>query len=438
MKYFFSLLLYRLLFIILLPLLLFVLVIRSKNHPEYRQRLLERLGFISGDIKTEGIIVHAASVGEVIALKAFIEKLLSAYPNTPITVTTFTPTGSAQVHKLFADKVQHCYLPIDSWVCTHLFLSTLKPKAMVFMETELWPNLIAQCKRRDIKLLLVNGRLSVKSMKSYRKIKWLIQPTLTAFDQILTQSQLNQDNFMLLGGNQLTCDLSGNLKFDISVNPSVIDKQTELAQYIKTPRNVWVMASTHQGDEQIALDAFKQLHAEYPGLLLVIVPRHPERFNDVARLAQKAGFTTNKRSEGTPVEATTQVWVLDTLGELMSMYALADLVTMGGSFSNIGGHNPLEPALFKKPVIVGPNMSNFTEVMEQLLSAEGVMQLSQQEPLKEAEQLTHVMSILLKTPKQQGVLGGNAYQVVLQNQGASDRSLAHLVKLTSPEFETKN
>jgi len=422
-KYILSLLFYRVLFIVLLPLLLLVLIIRSKNNPEYRQRLMERLGFIPKNMKKEGIIVHAASVGEVIALKAFIEKLLVNYPNTPITITTFTPTGSAQVKKLFAAKVQHCYLPIDSLLCTWFFLSSLKPKTIVFMETELWPNLIAQCKNRHIKLLLVNGRLSTKSMNSYQKLQWLIKPTLNAFDKILTQSQINQNNFVALGGEELNCELSGNLKFDISINHSVIEKQTELAKYIETPRQLWVIASTHKGDEALILKSFKQFYKRHPDLLLVIVPRHPERFNEVAELCINEGFITQKRSENTAVNASTHVWILDTLGELMPMCALASVVTMGGSFSNIGGHNPLEPALFKKPVIVGPDMSNFTEVMEQLSNAQGIIQLNN------TEQLTDMMTTLLQDDDHRNLLGENAYAVVLQNQGASDKSLACLAQL---------
>ena len=425
-KYFLSLLFYRVLFFLLLPVLLLILVVRSKNHPEYRQRLFERLGFIDKKLSKHGIVIHAASVGEVIALKAFIEKLLASQPNTPVTITTFTPTGSAQVNKLFGDRVQHCYLPIDSFICTWLFLSRLQPKAMVFMETELWPNLISQCKNRQTKLLLVNGRLSTKSMKSYKKLTWLISPCLQAFDQILTQSQINQNNFLALGGKALNCDLSGNLKFDISITPSITSKQAELAAFIEGTRKLWVVASTHPGDEEIILKAFQPLHQQYPELLLVIVPRHPERFADVAQLAINSGFTTCKRSENTQVNTATHVWVLDTLGELMPMCALASIVTMGGSFSTIGGHNPLEPALFKKPVIVGANMSNFTEVMQQLTDAKGIVQLN---GINNEKELVHAITELLNDSDKQLTLGENAYNVVLQNQGASDRSLAHLDQL---------
>lgn len=425
-KYFLSLLLYRVVFLLLLPLVLLILVIRSKNHPEYRQRLFERLGFIDKSLGKNGIVVHAASVGEVIALKAFIEKLLESQPDLPITITTFTPTGSAQVKKIFSGRVQHTYLPIDSFICTWLFLSRLKPKAMVFMETELWPNLISQCNNKDIRLLLVNGRLSKSSMRSYKKIAWLISPSLQAFDQILTQSQINQNHFNELGGESLTCELSGNLKFDISVTPSIVNKQVELSQFVEGTRSLWVVASTHPGDEALILKVFKRVYQQYPELLLVIVPRHPERFNEVTELSIKAGFSTCKRSENKQVDTATNVWVLDTLGELMPMCAIADIVTMGGSFSHIGGHNPLEPALFKKPIIVGPDMNNFSEVMEQLTQAKGIIQLSE---MNDVNEFTKVFTALLLDSNKRVELGENAYDVVLQNQGASDRSLAHLNRL---------
>ena len=428
MKYFLSLFLYRVLFLVLLPLLLLALLIRSKNHPEYRLRLSERLGFISKRFSKNGVVLHAASVGEVIALKPFIEKILATNPTISLTITTFTPTGSAQVIKLFGDKVQHCYLPIDSFFCTTLFLYRLKPKVVVFMETEVWPNLIAQCKWKNIKLLLVNGRLSSKSVSSYSKLTWLITPSLNAFDKILTQSQVNQENFLQLGCNPQRCEMLGNLKFDISISDSLLKKQQELAKYINKSRQVWVVASTHQGDEAIALQAFKQVLKRDPNVLLVIVPRHPERFNEVAKLVANEGFIVQQRSEDKIVDDNTQVWVLDTLGELMPMCALSTVVTMGGSFSDIGGHNPLEPALFKKPVVVGNNMSNFTEIMQQLLSANGIIQVN------ESIAVGSIVSELLNNTEKRTLIGENAFKVVLQNQGASDRTLAHLQQLIYKNF----
>ena len=432
MRYQFSLMLYRLISLCLLPIIGLLLLLRSIKQKAYRQRLSERFGFLPRALKPGGIIVHAASVGEVIALKSFITQLLAAKPNTVITVTTFTPTGSAQVKQLFDGRVQHCYLPLDSTLCVAAFLNKLQPQAMVFMETELWPNLIAQSKVKGIKLLLINGRLSQKSMKSYQKLAWLITPTINCFNKILCQSQINYDNFLALGADVTRCEVSGNVKFDISINQSVKDKQVELTRFVGEKRSVWVVASTHQGDEVIALNAFSLLLKLWPELLLILVPRHPERFNEVANLCTEQGFAVVRRSQKELVSSDKQVWLLDSLGELLPTCALASVVTMGGSFSDIGGHNPLEPALFKKPIVVGANMSNFLEVMQQLVAQQGIVQLTgsnEDNSDKVAEHLAQAIKDILSSKDTQQTLGGNANHVVMQNQGASKRSLKQLLKL---------
>lgn len=404
-----------------------VLLIRSINHPEYRLRLTERLGLLSKKLKTGDIVVHAASVGEVIALKPFITQLIAQYPNTAITVTTFTPTGSAQVTKLFGKQVQHCYLPLDNIISTQLFLQALKPQAMIFMETELWPNLIAQCQAKNIKLMLVNGRLSDSSMRSYKKLNWLITPAIQCFDSILTQSQVNQENYLAMGASTDRCQLSGNLKFDISLNADVAAKQTELANLITEKRNIWLIASTHPGDESLALTAFELVKQKDNSALLIIVPRHPERFEQVARLAEEADNQVLKRSKKQAVTLNTNVWIIDTLGELLAACALADVVTMGGSFNEIGGHNPLEPALFHKPVIVGPNMSNFKEILLQLISAQAIVQIAENNAMPQTL-ATEVLGLFSDSTAAQ-LLGKNAYQVVQANQGATQRSLTALQNL---------
>ncbi|GAA5135146.1 lipid IV(A) 3-deoxy-D-manno-octulosonic acid transferase [Thalassotalea piscium] len=426
MRNFITLLLYRLVLMSLLPLVIITLVIRSKNNPQYRKRLSERLGFVRSSFKQNSIVIHAASVGEVIALKPFVEKLLQQQPELVITFTTFTPTGSAQVSTLFGDRVQHCYLPLDIWPCTAMFLYKLKPKAAVFMETEIWPNLVAQCKHKDIKLLLINGRLSEKSVESYQKLTWLIQPSLLAFDHIYCQSQDNLARFLMIGATNTNISVSGNLKYDISINEKVASKQKELSQYLKENRRIWVVASTHQGDEDIILSAFRLIKAQHPDLLLILVPRHPERFDAVASLCKKC-FNTIRRSEETPIKPDTDIWLLDSLGELLAVFALANVVTMGGSFSQIGGHNPLEPALFKLPIIVGPDMNNFTDIMYQLMEQQAVIQLSEEGNI--SEHLSAEMINLLNNSSLADKYGNSAHKVVLANQGASQRSLDKLLAL---------
>ena len=428
-----SLLIYRVLLLLLLPILLIFLLIRSKNNSAYRQRLFERLGFFPKPNQQGGIVVHAASVGEVIALKSFIDKLLLTYPNFPITITSFTPTGSAQIIKLFGDRVQHGYLPLDLFPCTALFLQRLKPKMMIFMETELWPNLIAQCTQQKIKLLLINGRLSKKSLTSYQKISPLIEPCINSFDKILTQSQENLTHFLQLGAHASRCENSGNLKFDISVNDQVTNKKAELAKLLfaddkQIKRTIWLVASTHDGDEKIALAAFKALLPQYPTLLLVLVPRHPERFEHVANLCLEHDVSLAKRSEDTVI-SDEQVWLLDSLGELMATFDLSNIVTMGGSFSDVGGHNPLEPALFNKPVIVGHNMSNFNEIMQQLRQENAIIELTNTAANEPSKQLVNEISALLQQPSRQKTLGDNALKVVLANQGASEKTLTQVISL---------
>ncbi|MDG1751522.1 MAG: 3-deoxy-D-manno-octulosonic acid transferase [Thalassotalea sp.] len=329
MRYSFALLLYRITLLLLSPVILFVFILRSHNHPAYRHRLAERLGFVSKSFKSHGIIVHAASVGEVIAITPFIDKLLNEHPNTPITITTFTPTGSAQVMKAFDGRVQHSYLPLDLFPCTWLFLKALKPQALVLMETELWPNLIAQCQQQHIKLQLINGRLSDKSMVSYQKLDWLIRPCLQRFDSILTQSEDNQKNFLILGADAKKCQVSGNLKFDLHINPDVELKQKALKEFIKDERPIWLVASTHPGDENLVLSSFESLKKTHDNLLLILVPRHPERFESIFQLCQQQGFSTVKRSEEKAVTANDDIWLIDTLGELLAACSLADIVTMG-------------------------------------------------------------------------------------------------------------
>lgn len=425
-----SLLLYRVLLLLLLPLLFIFLLFRSKNNTAYRQRLAERLGYFPKPCKTGGIVVHAASVGEVIALKSFIEKLRQQYPHLPITVTSFTPTGSAQIKKLFADTVQHGYLPLDIYPCTRLFLRRLKPKMIIFMETELWPNLIAQSAKKNIKLLLINGRLSQKSLQSYAKLSSLITPCLNRFDKILCQSQENLSHFLQLGATNNRCINSGNLKFDISINKAMMVKKEELSKLLNIgctaeKRTVWLVASTHEGDEAIALSAFKNLITHYPQLLLVLVPRHPERFDHVAKLCTEQGLTLSRRSDNN-IMNNEQVWLLDSLGELMPTFDLSDIITMGGSFSEIGGHNPLEPALFKKPIIVGHNMSNFNEIMQQLRQDDAIVELS---AVDSSTQLFEAINTLLQQPNKQEELGNNAFNVVLANQGASEVTLTQVKTL---------
>ncbi|REL31162.1 lipid IV(A) 3-deoxy-D-manno-octulosonic acid transferase [Thalassotalea euphylliae] len=422
-----ALLTYRLLLIFLLPVVLLAAILRSLSQPAYRQRLHERLGIVPNKFRSGGIVIHGASVGEVLALKPFINQCLAEFPNLPITVTTFTPTGSEQVQKIFGDRVQHCYLPLDVWPCTTMFLTKLKPKALVVMETELWPNLVAQAHKLNTKLLLINGRISDKSVTSYQKFSALIKPCLAKFDQVLAQSEANKERLIALGARQAHCHNIGNLKYDISEGSDTKVKYQTLSPMFPQARPVWLLASSHEGDEQLVLDAYRKAREAHSELLLVIVPRHPERFDKVAQLLAQEGFSYQRRSNAQPIMSETQVWLMDSLGELLAAYQLANIVTIGGTFSTIGGHNPLEPALYQKPTIVGSDMANFAEVHQQLVQQNGIITLAHQDNKQQlALQLSQQVRQLLVNNTQAQTLGSNAYQVVKANQGCSERTLAAL------------
>ncbi len=404
---------------------------RSLSQPAYRKRLNERFAWFFNPLQKNTLWFHAASVGEVNALKPVLHHLWQQQPEQKITLTTFTPTGSAQVSRLFQAQrqqqlLQHCYFPIDIWPVTFWFLKQLKPKAVIFMETELWPNLMKQLADTNTPTLLINARLSDKSLPRYLQLKALFTPCIQRFTKILCQSEENAERYRMLGASAQRCFAIGNIKYDLTITATMRLKLDELSRFITTKRTIWLVASTHEGDEAIVLSAFKKLQRSFPELLLIIAPRHPERFDTVAKLIAQQSLIGVRRSEQTSVTPKHQVWLLDTLGELGAAYGLADVVTVAGSFSAIGGHNPLEPALFAKPTLVGADMKNFAEITAQLLAQHALIQLSAKSPDSIEMELTQQLQQLLADPTLQQQLGQAAYQVVLNNQGASERCVTHI------------
>lgn len=410
---------YKFALTLITPLLLIGLFVRSIKHKQYRQRILERFGFISLQ-KQGGIVVHAASVGEVIALRPFIEKLLECYPQYTVTVTTFTPTGSAQVKKSFGSRVQHCYLPFDTPYAITSFLRKLKPIVFIIMETEIWPCLIDSCYRRNIKLLLINGRLSVRSFASYQRVKPLVGPTLSKIQWILTQSDSDADRFIKLGAHQDTVRVSGNIKYDL-LNPQGIEEQTTQILNALNGRQLWVVGSSHQDEEDLLLNSLKILQKTHPDILCILAPRHPERIKPIELSAQIANFTLVKRSEGVLPTQRDSIWLIDTMGELLLFYSIANICTVAGSFGNTGGHNPLEPALFSCPIIVGPNMSNFKDITQRLDQANAWLMIN-----SDANELADAVAHLLANTEYAQKLGQNAFSVLKQNQGATQTTMATL------------
>ncbi len=418
--------LYTLLFHLGLPLVAIRLWLRARKAPAYARRIGERFALNLPPMQPGGIWVHAVSVGESIAAAPMIRALLTRYPQLPITVTCMTPTGSERIQALFADepRIQHCYLPYDLPWAAARFLDRIKPKLGVIMETELWPNLIHQCAKRGIPVALANARLSARSAKGYARFARLTRPMLEAMSLIAVQTQTEAERFRQLGARPECVEVTGSIKFDLSIDPQLWVKARELReQWQAQERPVWIAASTHEGEDEIVLAAHRQLLAHYPNALLMLVPRHPERFNSVFELCQREGFVTVRRSQHTPVSAQTQVLLGDTMGELLFLYAVADSAFVGGSLVPNGGHNVLEPAALGKPVLSGPHLFNFLEIAA-LLREAGAL-----EEVDDAPGLAVAVQRLFELPQDAQRMAEAGLKVMQANQGALQRLLDGLARL---------
>ncbi|MQT32123.1 3-deoxy-D-manno-octulosonic acid transferase [Pseudomonas helleri] len=420
--------LYTLLFHLGLPLVAIRLWLRARKAPAYAKRIGERFALNMPAMQPGGIWVHAVSVGESIAAAPMIRALLQRYPQLPITVTCMTPTGSERIQALFADepRIQHCYLPYDLPWAAARFLERVQPKLAVIMETELWPNHIHQCAKRGIPVALANARLSARSAKGYARFAKLTRPMLEEMSLIAAQTETEAERFRQLGARSECVQVTGSIKFDLTIDPQLLIKARALReQWQALERPVWIAASTHEGEDAIVLAAHRQLLASYPNALLILVPRHPERFNAVFALCQSEGFDTVRRSAATPVSAQTQVLLGDTMGELLFLYALADSAFVGGSLVANGGHNLLEPAALSKPVLSGPHLFNFLEIAALLRDAGAL------EEVDDAHALAVAVRRLFELPQDARHMGQAGLNVMLANQGALQRLLDGLGRLLS-------
>ena len=319
---------YTLLSYCIQPLILLFMWKKSLKQPNYRKRLSERYGIYPHFTKPtpNGIIVHAASVGEVIAATPLIKAIQVRYPKLPITITTVTPTGSARVKDAFGESVSHFYLPYDLPDAINRFIDFVQPKLMIVIETELWPNLIARFHQRNIPFIVANARLSPRSAKRYGWIKRALKGTWQRTNMILAQDKVSEQRYLDLGYPHEKLVNTGNLKFDLEITEHIRKKVFETVEALNiSKRLVWIAGSTHEGEEKMILNAHQELIKKYPDLLLILVPRHPERFNQVEELIQKSGLSYRKRSQFEPIEQTIQVLLGDTMGEMMVLYGLAEI-----------------------------------------------------------------------------------------------------------------
>lgn len=406
-------LLYSTLLYGLAPLLPLYLLWRGLRQPAYRQRWGERFGLVPRAIPRGAIWVHGASMGEVQAAAPFLRELLHRYPDVPLLMTTMTPTGATQLEKLFGDRIHHCYLPFDLPHAVGLFLRRLQPRLALVVEMEFWPNLFHGIRARGIPLLVINARLSARSAAGYARFRGLMEPVLRCPTRIAAQSRDDARRLLELGAPDERLVVAGSLKFDQSLPASTREQGESLRQHLGANRPIWIAASTREGEDEQVLHAHGLVRRTLPSALLILVPRHPDRFARVAGLCREAGFQVIRRSEEVPCPDQTAVYLGDTMGELPILYAASDLAFVGGSLVPIGAHNMLEPAALGLPVIVGPHTFNFSEITRQLVRAGGCDQVA------DASLLADAVIELLENPDRRAAMGLAAQRLVEANRGAT-------------------
>ena len=415
-------LLYSLLLYLLLPAILLRLCWRALRAPAYARRWGERFGRVA-PLPGPVIWVHAVSVGETLAALPLIRRLQAAQPQARLLVTTTTPTGSARVRAALGDGVAHCYAPYDFPHAVGRFLRRVQPALLIVMETELWPNLLHGCARRGIPVVLANARLSARSAAGYGRVAALTRPMLAALTRVAAQTREDGERFLALGLAPEKLQVTGNIKFDLELDAALRARAHQLrAAWRGGARSIWLAASTHEGEDELVLAAHSQLLATRPDALLVLVPRHPERFDRAHALCMGQGFRTLRHSAGQPPAIDTQVLLGDTMGELLAFCGAVDLVFVGGSLVPVGGHNLIEPAAWGRPVLSGPQVFNFVEAAR-LLEVGGGLRIC-----ADGAALADAVAELLDQPGRCAAMGAAAHAVAAANRGA----LARLDALIAP------
>jgi 3-deoxy-D-manno-octulosonic-acid transferase len=410
---------WRIFVYLLLPYAIGNLIWRGLRYSEYWHRWPERFGFVARSSGQRTLWVHAVSVGEVRSAAPLVNALAERYPNHRIVVTTMTPTGSRQVRELFGDRVSHCYVPFDFPDAVRRFLDRVRPEAAVIAETEFWPNIFAECGRRRIPLLLVNGRVSQASLRGYLRVPNIARAMLANADLFCAQTRVDAQRLRNLGVPDHLIHVTGNLKFDVELPAPLLEEARALREQWGRSRPVLIAASTHAGEERKVLESFAWLKRRYPALLLVLVPRHPERFQAVARLCRKHGFAVALRSRSAgPLPAGTEVLVGDTMGELQRLYAASDVAFIGGSLVPHGGQNLLEACAVHVPVVFGPHMFHFEEISAMALERGAARQVH------DARGLADAIELYFDQPDLRRAAGNAAHTLVTDNRGALGRTLA--------------
>lgn len=417
---------YVLLSYLLAPFALGFLAWRGLRNRAYWERFGERFGYAGVRCERPSIWVHAVSVGEVQAAAPLVRALLRDYPGVPVVVSTTTPTGAQRVRALHGDQVAHVYAPYDTPGGVRRFFDRIRPRLVVIIETELWPNLFNECGRRRVPLVLASARISPRSLGAYRRFTALFGEALSHGIVIAAQSEADAQRFRVLGAAPERTHVTGNIKFDFELPAHLREQGRAMRATWAGDRHVWVAASTHTGEDELVLAAFDAVRRVHPTCLLLLAPRHPERFGAVAELLQARGLEYAMRSSGAPCLPRTAVYLLDTLGELPMFYAASDVAFVGGSLVPIGGHNLLEPASLGVPIITGPHNFNAEDVAELLAAAGGAR------VLRDAGELAPAVIELLDDPELRAQRGRIAQRCVQENRGALERLLQLVRPLLGP------
>ena len=398
------------------PVAFAIVLWRGLRNRRYWEALSERFGF-GKTYASPTIWVHAVSLGEVTAAAPLIRALRTRQPQCPLILTTATPTGRARAQALFGDSIAVRFLPYDLPGSMRRFVDRVNPRVAIIMETELWPNLFDQCRRRGVPVVLASARLSPKSVARYRTFRALFRPMFAGGTLVAAQSEEDAERFITIGADRSRTRVIGNVKFDMDIDPAMVYRAHELRLAIFSSRPVWIAGSTHAGEEELVLTAHAALETQIPGALLLLVPRHPQRFDSVAELLKRRGVRFERRSSmGLAPDA--QVLLVDTVGELTMLYAAADVAFVGGSLIPVGGHNLLEPAALGVPVITGPYQANGADIARVLLEQGAAVQVA------DARQLTDALLGLFADPARRARMGELGRHAVEVNRGSVARLLA--------------
>ncbi len=437
--------LYQLLLLFAYPLVRLRLRWRARREPAYGDRLEERFGWVPADVPQGAIWFHTVSAGETIAAVPVIVELIRRYPDVPFLVTTMTPTGSEQVRMRLiagsnpsdgqqdvlsaagedvqpaAQPVAHCYAPYDfPWVLRRFF-DRVQPRLLVLMETELWPNLLARASREAVPVVLINARLSARSARGYRRLGGLARKMLQRLAVIACQYPNHAERFLALGATQEQLQVLGSVKFDVRLPADASERVEALrGRWGLHSRRTWIAGSTHPGEDEVLLQAHLAVRRRLPEARLILVPRHPSRTGEVLALCRAQGLRVARQSQSMPDDVDADVVLGDVMGQLIYLYGLSEVAFLGGSLLPVGGHNPIEPALWGQPLLIGPEHDNFADVVDRFAEA-GCLSI-----VSGAESLAVELCRYLQDPGARQRAGTAAQEVVAKNGGARDRLLTLL------------